>query len=81
MLIKQKKKNKKQKQNNNHVMNVSMMPNFSTISKDTNTLNMKVVKTPMNVYIETQFIIKAVDDNINVDKNDKTEDIKKGSQI
>ena len=34
-------------------------------------------KNYSNVYIEIQFIIKAVDDNINVDKNNKTEDVKK----
>ena len=34
-------------------------------------------KNDLNVYIETQFIIKVVDDNINVDKKNKTEDVKK----
>ena len=56
-----------------------MMPKFSTILKDTNTLNTKVVRwwlvnTSIGS-IKGQDIIKAVDDNINVDMNNRTEDV------
>ena len=48
-----------------------MMPTFSTILKGKHTLNTKVVRW----WTHQQDIIKAVDDNINVDMNNHTEDV------